>query len=309
MTSSGSGSLAFGKEQSFKGSLVTDTNSDPQYWQFGRNETITELSLDNQLQRLSEAGAVESVESVKQNFEGAFGVEAAISADTFGDVEDLVFNDGGTQFTHGRPNSGRIYAGVDYLDGTSERELIGCIPVDCTPINYEQGGMATFSISFLYATEKHSTSITPSNVTAVSTGTSAPSHAVRVDIDGTTVTKLQSAQISISNISRFQYGSQGPEPIDAVIEQPETEVTTEAIYSGPSRLEYALGDADATEPQDDVIAVPGTIDVTVDGTPVSTYNFPQLTVRTEAWNNTISSDDITEPLTWNADGKPAVSIT
>ncbi|GAA3882646.1 phage tail tube protein [Haloarcula argentinensis] len=308
MTGAGSGSLAFGKEQSFKGSLVTDTNSDPQYWQFGRNETITELSLDNQLQRLNEAGAVESVESVKQNFEGAFGVEAAISADTFDDVEDLVFNDGGTQFTHGRPNSGRIYAGVDYLDGTSERELVGCIPVDFTPVSYEQGGMTTFSISFLYATENLDTSITPSNVTAVTGGTSAASHAVTVDIDGTTITKLQSAEISISNIARFQYGSVSPEPIDAVIEKPETEVTTEAIFSGPSRLEYALGAADATSPQDRLVSVPGTIDITVDGTPVSTYNFSALTVATEAWNSVISSDDTTESISWNADGDPAVSI-
>ncbi|MUV50978.1 phage tail tube protein [Haloarcula sp. CBA1122] len=309
MTSAGSGSLAFGKEQSFKGSLETDANSDPQYWQFGRNDTLTDLSLDNQLQRLDEAGAVESVESVKQNFEGAVEVEAAISSDTFGDVEDLVFNDDGTQFTNGRPNSGKIYAGVDYLDGVAERELVGCIPVDFTPVSYEQGGMTTFSISFLYATENVDTSITPSNVTAVTGGTSAPSHAITVDIDGTTITKLQSAEVSISNIARFQYGSVSPEPIDAVIEKPETEVTTEAIFSGPSRLEYALGAADATSPQDRLVSVPGTIDITVDGTPVSTYNFSALTVATEAWNSVISDDDTTESISWNADGNPAVSIT
>ncbi|EMA19008.1 phage tail tube protein [Haloarcula argentinensis] len=308
MTSSGSGSLVFGKEQSFKGSLVTDTNSDPQYWQFGRDPTLSDLSLDNQLQRLDEAGAVESVESVKTSFEGAVEVEAIISSDTFNDVEDLVFNDGGTQFTNGRPNSGRIYAGVDYLDGVAERELVGCIPVDCTPVSYEQGGMATFAISFLYASENLSTSITPSNVTAVSTGTSAPSHAITVDIDGATITKLQSAEISISNIARFQYGSVSPEPVDAVIEKPETEVTTEAIFSGPSRLEYALGAADATEPQDRLVSVPGSIDVTIDGTQVSTYDFSALKVATEAWNNVISEDETTESISWNADGKPAVII-
>jgi len=220
MTGAGSASLAFGKERSFKGSLIdADSNGNPDYWQFGRNETLTDLSLDNQLQRLNEAGAVESVESVKQNFEGAVSVEAAISADTYGDVEDLVYNNGGTSFTNGRPASARIFAGVDYLDGTAERELIGCIPVDFTPVSYEQGGMATFSISFLYADETLATSITPSSVTSVSSGTSAPFHAITLDIDGTTVSKLQSATLSFGSLYRFERGP-GPPPVAPLSPQP-----------------------------------------------------------------------------------------
>jgi len=303
MTGAGSGSLAFGKEDSFKGSL----SGAPDYWQFGRNETLTELSLDNQLQRLDEAGAVESVESVKQNFEGAVEVEAVISSDTFGDVEDLVFTDGGTAFQKGRPPSGRIFAGVDYLDGTAERELVGCIPVDFTPVSYDQGGMATFSVSFLYATENLGTSITPSNVTSVSSGTSAPFHAVDVQIDGATVTKLQSAEVSINSISRFQYGSAGPEPVDAVIDSPETELSTEAIFTGPSRLELALGGADATSPQTRVGSVSGQVAVTGDGTNASTYDLADITPATESWNNVISDEDTTESITFNSDGGVSVS--
>lgn len=307
MTGGGSGSLAFGKETEFKGALETDANDDPEYWQFGRDETITDLSLDNQLQRLEAADAVESVESVKQNFEGAVAVEAAISADTFNDVEDLVFNDGGAGFVAGRPNSAKIYAGVDYLDGTTERELVGCIPTDFTPVAYEQGGMATFSITFLYATENLDTTITPSNVNAVSSGTSAPFHAITVDIDGTTVSKLQSAEISISEISRFQYGQAGPEPVDAVIASPTTELSTDAIYSGPDRLELALGGANATSPQARVDAVSGTVDINVDGTAVSTYDLADLTPATETWSNVIATDDTTEQVTFNSDGGVTVS--
>ncbi|WP_135302640.1 phage tail tube protein [Haloarcula amylovorans] len=307
MTGAGSATLAFGKEQSFMGDLTQDGSSNDEYWEFGRSESLTDLSLDNQLQRLDEAGAVESVESVKQNFEGAVSVDATISSDTFNDVEDLVFNDGGTAFTNGRPQSAKIYAGVDYLDGTSERELVGCIPVDFTPVSYEQGGMATFSVSFLYADENLGTSITPSGVTSVSNGTSAPFHAVSLDIDGTTVTKLQSAEITISSISRFQYGAAGPTPVDAVIADPTTELTAEAIYSGPSRLELALGGTGATSPQDSVGSVAGQVDVTIDGTSLSTYDLADITPATESWNNVISSDDTTETNTFNSDGGVTVS--
>jgi hypothetical protein len=297
MPGAGSGNLAFGKESSFKGSL----QGNPDYWEFGRDPELTELSLDNQLERLRQDGNVESVESIKTQFEGAVGVSAVISTDTFTDVLDLVFNSGGTSFQSGRPNSAKIYAGVDYLGGTTERELVGCIPTDATLVNYTGDGTATFDISFLYATENKSASITPSNVTSVSAGTSAPFHAVTVDIDNTTVSKLQSAELSISGISRFQRGAD-PEPVDAVIAEPQTELTTEAIYEGASRLEIALGAANASSPQDSLVSVSGNVDVTVDGTTAATFDPGNLKVATEAWNNALSTDDTTESLTFNASG-------
>jgi len=302
MTGAGSGSLAFGKEDTFMGSLT----GGPDYWQFGRDEDITELSLDNQIERLREAEAVESVESVRQNFEGAVGISAVVSSDTFGDVEDLVFNDGGAGFVPGRPQSAKIYAGVDYLDGTTERALEGCIPTDFA-LSYEQGGLVRFSVSFIYATETPGTSITPASVTAVSSGTSAAFHDFSLDVDGATVTKLQSAELSISNISRFQYGATGPTPVDAVIAAPETELTTEAIYTGPSRLELALGSSDATAPEDRITPTTASLDLNVDGTAVSSYDLGDVKPATQSWADVIGEADTTESITFNADGGVTVA--
>jgi len=309
MTGAGSGSLAFGKEQSFLGSLTTDGDSNPEYWQFGRNTAITELSMDTMLQRLDEEGAVESVESVKTGFEGAFAIESTISSDVHNDVEDLVFNDGGTQFKSGRPQTATIYTGVDYLDGTTERALEGCTPVDYS-INYTEGGLLTYQLRFLYADETPSASITPTNVTEVSDGTSAVFHSLDLDIDGVDVSKLQDATLSISNISRFQRGGEGPTPVDVVIAAPETTLDATAIYGGRDRLDLAYGSAGASGPQDRLGSVPATWDITVDGTAVSTYNLAKIKPATYEWSDVINSGDTdtTDPTTFNVDGDPAVTV-
>jgi hypothetical protein len=309
MTGGGAGSLAFGKEQSFLGSLTTDGSSNDEFWQFGRDEAVTELSLDNQLQRLDEAGAVESVESVKTGFEGAVSIEATISSDVHNDVEELVFNGAG-QFATGRPQSSQIFVGIDYLSGTTERVLKGCIPIEYT-INYTEGGLLTYALSLLYADEEKNTSHTPTGVTTVSDGTSAAWHSLDVQLDGTTQTsKLQELSLSISNIARFHRGGEGPTPVDAVIAAPETTLDMTAIYDTEQRLELAYGGDGSTTPQDRLTDVSAALDITVDGTNVSTYNLTKLKPATGDWSDVINAGDTdaTDPTTFNVDGEPAVSV-
>jgi molybdopterin biosynthesis enzyme MoaB len=290
MTGAGVASLAFAKEQTFMGSLVdADSDSNPDYWKFGRDPTVTELELDRALQNLSEADQAEYVESVAGNLEGAFAVEAVISSDVHGDVEDLVFNDGGTGFTPGRAASGRVYAGIDYLDGTAERELKGCIPLDYT-VSYEQGEPVSYSLTMAYADEELGTSITPSSINSVTDGTSAMFHGVTLDVDGAEVTKLQSAELSISNISRLQRGADHI-AVDAVLAKPETELSADAIFTGPSRTELAYGGTGATTTAARMDSVSGSFDVAVDGASVSAYQLANLKPNTHGWNDLITDGD------------------
>lgn len=309
MPGAGAGSLAFGHEQSFLGDLTTDTDSNPEYWQFGRAESITELSLDNELQRLDEAGAVESVESMKTAFSGALSVEATISSDVHDAVEDMVFNGAG-QFEAGRPQTSKVFVGIDYLSGTTERVLSGAIPTDYT-ITYSEGGLLTYSVSLLYADEERSTSHTPSGVTTVSDGTSAAWHSLDFTLDGTPQTsKLQSLTLSISNIARFQRGGDGPTPVDAVIAAPETTLDMTATYDTEDRLDLAYGGSSTTSPKDRIEGVAASLDIAVDGTSVSTYDLAKVTPATQDWSDVINSGDTdaTDPTTFNVDGEPAVSI-
>lgn len=303
MTGAGAASLAFVQETSFETLPGT-----PSYYAFGRNPTVTDLTLENALQRLREADAVEAVESVKQNFEGAIAVEAVVSSDVHSQVEGIVFNDSGTGFVAGRPPSATIYAGIDYLDGTAERALSGAIPIEYA-VNYEQGAMTTYTLTMAYADESENTSLTPTSVTQASDGSSVPWHGTNLTINATSISKLQSATMTIANISRFQRGGE-VKPVDIVVAQPETTLDATAIFSDPETTQdLAYGGGTVSAPQDTLSAVAGSLALTdASGSAVSTYNFSKMKVDSYTWADLIDAEtDLTEPVTFNVDG--GVSIT
>jgi len=309
MVSAGAATVAFAKEQQPMGTLVDgDSDGTPEYWKFGRDPTINELDLQRELTRLTEGDEAEYVESVAGNLEGAFSVEAVVSSDVHGDVENLVFNNAdGTGFEPGRAASGRVFTGIDYLSGTAERELIGCIPLEYS-LSYEQGETFTYSLSMAYADEKLSTSITPSSINSVSDGTSAMFHGVDLQIDGAAVSLLQSAELSITNISRFLRGASHIAE-DAVLARPETELTVNSVLTGPSRTELAYGSVGATETAARMNNVSGSLGVSVDGTSVSTYNFSKLKPNNNSWNDVISDGDTdtADETTFHVNGSLAVA--
>jgi hypothetical protein len=298
MTGAGSGSLAFVVEDSFN-----TLPGSPQYYEFGRNVTISELELTNALQRTRAVGEVESVESIAQRLEGAFAVEAVVSNDVHDEVHNLIFNDGGTGFAPGAAPSGRVYAGLDYLSGTAERELQACIPLEYS-VTYEEDSLVRYSLSMAYADEALNTSITPSSVTAVSEGSSVPYHGAGLTIDSNAQGEyLQSATLSISGISRFRRGAQRA-PVDAVMGPCETTFDTSVIITGTDELELAYGSASATAPQDLVGGVPASLDLaTAGGTPVTTYNLSDATPESHAWSDLVAAEtNTTEDIAWQVNG-------
>lgn len=305
MTGAGSGTLIAGHEASFAGDL-TDSDGDgtPELFALGRDPSLTELSLDNQLERMREGDAVEAVESIKTNFEGAVDVEAVVNADVHGDVEKVVFNDGGTAFQSGLASSARIFTGVQYPSGQADRELLGCVPLEYS-IDYEQGGTVSFTLTMAYADERPDPSTDLSTATRASAGTSVAFHGFDLQIDGTTVEDLQSCSLSISDISRLQYGGD-PTANRAVIADPKTELELEAIFTSPSRLDLARGSADSAPP-DQLDSVSGSVALSADGTPVSTYDLPRVKPAQYNWNNVVGTEDTTDSTTFHVNGGVTVA--
>lgn len=313
MTGGGSATLAFGIEDTFTGSVVDqDSSGNPSYYSFGRNPTVQTLSLDNQLQRLDEAGVIENPEAVKGNLEGAFGVEAIANEATFNWVNSLVFNDGSdgspTGWTTGRARSGTVQAGVEYLSGsgttTKVRALKGVVPTDFEVV-YQQGDMIRYTLTCLYADEEDGSE--PTDLTRPVGGDDAAFHNLTLDIDGTTITKLQSATLSASGLYRLQYGAD-PVATDAVLGQPRTSLDTEAIFEAERYLEFAYGSAGATTPEDRLTGVSGSYDLDIGGTTVATYTLNSLKPDTYDWDSLLDAEtDTTDPVSWIHEGQLAVS--
>lgn len=307
MTGAGSGRLIFGHEGEFANSIV-DSNSDgtPDLFAFGRDPTVSELSLDNALSDLREGDEVWAQESVKGNFEGAINVEAAVSADVHKEVEKIVWNDGGTAMQSGLANSARVFAGVDYFSGTQVEELLGCIPLSWD-LNYNQGETLTYSLNMAYADQRPDPDTDLSTATEVSDGSTLPWHALDVTIDGTSVEDLQSLGLSLSEIARLQYGG-SPTANRGVIAAPTAELSVNALFTTPNRLDIARGATDSAPP-DTLDSVTGTITLTnpYDGSTLSTYNLAKLKPQSHSWNEIVSPDDSNDDTTFSVTGGVTVA--
>jgi hypothetical protein len=295
MTGAGAATFAFDAESSFLGTVAGSPQA------FGRNTRLTELDLSNQLQRMRDAGQVEAAESIAGNFEGAVGVTSVVSADTHDGVEsDIVFNGSGA-FTTGAANSVTIYAGIDYLGGTTERELQGAIPISYS-VTGQQGGPIEYDLTMAYAEEVPNTAITPSGISQASPNSTAQFHSADLTINTTSITKLQEFELGAESIARFHRGTSRT-PVDAVGAAPETSLSTTAIFEGPTYLEHALGDSGATGVEDSVSAQTGQLELaTAGGTTITTYDLPRLAPANYSWDSLIDEADLTDPVDWHVNG-------
>lgn len=306
MTGAGSGSLVLDIEDSFGTAPST-----PDPFRLGRNPTVDEIPVENALQRLSQDGAVESVESIAGRFESALNASAAVSETTLPKIHDLVFNDGGTGFTTGLANTARVYAGVNYATGEAEFEGIGAFPTEFA-LNYSEGdNTVRLDMTLLVAGgANYNTSFTPSNVTGPALGSTVPFHGFDLSIDGTSVSRLSTATLSIGNIAQPVNGP-GRTALDATIQKPETSLSMAATFgdNSPGRLQAALGGTSATSVQDSVDSRPATITLDTASGTIATYNLPAITPASLSWAEVISDANTSEEIDYNVDGGSTGGVT
>ena len=294
MTGAGSATVAFGLEDGFGGSIVdSDSDGNPEYYLPFKNPTVDELSVDNALQRERDPGDVEADGSLAQNFEGGISISGELAEPP--KWHELVFNDAGTGFTTGRMPSGTFFFGVDYLDGTTEWAAEQAITTDVT-VNWQQGQPPTVDWTLIYGNASSNTSITPSNIQTPGISDMYAFHGLDLTIDGTTVSKLQSASLSIPTNARFHRDADR-HPTDAVIGSVDTTLTTDAIFTGPSNFEAALG---GTTPATMLSEVSGSMTFTNGNGTALTYNLGGMKPNNYSWNQLIDNDnDLQDPVEWH----------
>jgi len=308
MTGAGSASVAFVKETAFDTLPGT-----PTYYLPGRNVTVSELSLDNLLQRMREPGNAEAVDSLAGNLDGAVSFDYAMSADTHGDVRDIVFNDAGSGFTSGHATTSSWYLGVEYLDSisttaTAERHLKACIPLEYT-ISYEQGtNTINESMTMGYADEEFDTTLTPGFITGATARIDVPCHGSALPADASSVgARLQSATLTFQNMYRFIQGTSRT-ATDATLANPQATLDMASVFNTTDYLEQAYGAGGATSPQDQLTNVAGSLAFDVAGSTVATYDLPKLKPNSYNWESLVGGeDDLTDPVTYHVNGGVSVS--
>lgn len=293
---SGSAQAIFAKEQSFLGSPVdSDSDGSPEYYDPGKGTRTQDVELTNALQRIREGDSAEAVESIATRLEGALAVQFTMNSTEW---LDLVTNDGsGSSLVPGQMPSSRWFVGVDYINGTAERELKGVIPLDYR-IQYQEGETVTVSLTMAYADETYNTSLTPSNVQEG--GDPFVFHGTSLTVDGVTQTKMQSATLSMQNIARLQRGAQR-KAVDAVVAAPTAALDAETIVSETDQLQLAYGNANAPATSG-VSSVSGSFEIS-NGTTTTTWSLSQVKPDTYNWTDVLNREaDFTEPITYHVNG-------
>jgi len=300
MTGAGSATVAWAPEDSYLGGVAAD----PTYYEPGANIQVQEAELSRNLLEILAPDDPEAQDFLSTFIEGQLSVSFILRDD---DYHRLLFNDGFTGFTSGLANSAEWYLGVDYIGGTTERQIQGWAPATAEIAYNGTTEAVRVTITGPYGDEEQNTSITPGTVQRA--GDEVPGHGASLSIDGTDVAKLQSATVAFSQVSRLQRGAD-PRPLDAVAGNVQEDVSMTAIYEGPERYELALGSSGATATQDSVDAVPATLSFDIGGSTVADYSFATTKVDTYDWTDLANNDaDLEEDIGFLATGVTASDPT
>jgi len=293
VTGGGTATLAYVHEPvgDYRGS-PTDTDYKP----FGIDQRVTDLSIDNAVQRLRNFDP-QAKDAIATLFEGAVGVECVLgnpwwANHVFGD-EPTAGGESSAPYSYtwtpttGRVQSARIYAGLDYLNGTTERELEGGV-FPQADIGVDIGEPVSLSLTGFFGSEAPNTSITPGS-TPQEQATPLVFHSGALEIPTSSViAKPQSATLSISTGARPQRGWDR-EPTEAVIGAVDIDLSLSKIITDTSQRDLAYGGSGG--PQDRVDgAANATLSFTTPSATGLTLNLSGVTPDTYSWEELGSVD-------------------
>jgi len=275
--------VALRTESSYR---TADTNAT--FYQPGKNVTVGELDLDNQLQALRDPNNPVPIERLAGNLEGALGLSFTLAGDPIPPWHDLVFDGGALPASGGRAPSAECAIGLDYIGGKIERLVQGVIVTDVA-LQWQQGQVWTVELTMLYGDETKNTDFTPTAIETLDAAQTYTHAATDVTVDATSVQGLSSLTLSLSELARLRRGT-GRRPYEAVIGgvTPTLDLQADFTDESPSHLELAYGDA--TEPVDAVGSTPITIEATTKSGDTLTYNIGAAKPATYGWADLVEAD-------------------
>ncbi|MFB9804131.1 phage tail tube protein [Haladaptatus pallidirubidus] len=190
----------------------------------------------------------------------------------------------------------RVYAGINYLTNTTERQLEGVVGTNYS-ITVSQGDPVEASLTALYGNETPNASITPSSFET------EPEplifHQGQMNIGGTNQTLMEEAELEISPNARFQRGW-NQHPQEAVLGGVETSLTMSKVITGTDLRAEAYGGSGG--PQTQVNGPTANLSLQTPGTSGLTFNVTDFAKPSEyGWTNFIDAEnDAMEDVTFTA---------
>lgn len=303
MTGAGSATVAYAVEDSY-GSLPTD----PTWRQPGIDVTVSDLTVDQALERSRQPDDPTPVGSRARNWEGALGLSWTLTDANF---HELVFADGSTDLPSGptRAPSSTWYLATELPDGTTEpRTPTGAIVQDAS-ISYQQGDDVTVELTILYGDEPDDvTAPADADIKQPSEGDAYSWHGASFDVDGLNQPLMQSTTLSLSGLARFRRG-QDRHPYDAVVDAIEPSFSTDAVFTERDQLALAVDDVDSNS-YEEVGAVTGEFALENGAGDTITYTLSDLQPTSYAWNDLVAPDaDLTEPIDYHVADVSAEEVT
>lgn len=294
MTGAGSATALFTVENNYGAGPATDPT-----WRLpGLNVTVSELTIEQALQRVRYPNDPTPAGSREGEWEGAVSVGFDITDDNF---HQLVFADAGSAL----PNSPMAvptatwYFGVDLPDGTTDpRTPVGTAVIDAT-IEYNRGENNRAELTMLYGDE-------PTDVTApADADIEEPTvdqvysyHGSIFTVDGKAQALMQSFSLSLSNLARFRRG-QDRKPYDAVTGAIEPSMSTDATYTEADQNTLAYGSTSGGGIEI-VDKVPGTFGMENGLGETIEYSLTGLQPNTYSWADLVAADtDLSEPIDYH----------
>ncbi|PHQ46358.1 hypothetical protein DJ68_07835 [Halorubrum sp. C3] len=289
MTGAGSATAAYTPEPDYGGG----PGADPTWVQPGIDVVVSDLTVQQALERSRHPDSPLPAGSRPRDFEGGLGVEWTLTDANF---HDLVFADGGTALPTSamRAPSATWYFATQMPDGSTEpRTPTGTIVTDAE-ISYERASDIRVSLTMLYGFE-------PDDVTApAEADIQQPSEADAFSYHGTSLSVntisqplLQSATLSLTGLSRFRRG-QGRHPYDAVTGAIEPSLSLQSTFTERDQLELARADGTPIETIDKTDAVFAfenaageTIEYTISDVQPTTYSWQDLVAADSDLNESV----------------------
>lgn len=282
MTGAGAADCAYVVEDSY-GTLP----GVPTWKQPFTNIEVTDLTLARNLERQRQPDDPRPKESIA----GRTIVNASVSGTLAAtDFHELIFPESSNTSlaTAGSlaPTSTWFFDS-DLLSGNADRFPQGGT-VNAVRWNYGDGNTVTVELDLEFQGGEADLS-DPSSIQQPSVGNAVPFHGVSFSINSTTVTKLQSLTLAISNMARHQ-PQPDPDAADAVVGPYQPTLNFEAIPADETKLEFAYGSSGAASTEDRVATQSATFEVTNTNGTLATYNLSNKQSNDYNWQNLVTAD-------------------